>query len=354
MTIVVSILRTIMPALVLAGTCLAGTCLPAAAQKIRVGIINTGSDIGVYIADRKGYFKAEGLDVETITFTTAAKMIAPLGAGQLEVGGGTVAAGLYNAAARNIGIKIVADKGSIKPGYNFSSLIIRKDHIESGRYKSFKDLKGMKVAIAAFGTGNAATLNAALERGGLKWTDVEALELGFPQHVAGMTTKALDASITNEPLSSLAISKGIAVKAPDDESIYPDHQTAVMLYSTQFAKSQPEAAAKFMRAYLKGVRDYNDGLANGRIAGPNAKEVIDTLIQYTPVKDAAVYTETTPAACDPDGRVNVASLARDLAFFKEQKWVEVADVRAEDIVDMSFAERAVRELGPYKPRTAAR
>ncbi|MDB5593916.1 MAG: NitT/TauT family transport system substrate-binding protein [Hyphomicrobiales bacterium] len=336
-----------------AAICLLALSLPAMAQKLRVGIVNTGSDIGIYIADKKGYFKAEGLDVEMISFTTAAKMIAPLGAGQLEVGGGTVAAGLYNAAARNIGIKIVADKGSIKPGYNFSSLIVRKDLVDSGRYKSFKDLKGMKVAIAAYGTGNAATLNAALERGGLKWSDVETLELGFPQHVAGMTTKAIDASITNEPLSSLALRQGLAVKAPDDESIYPNHQVAVMLYSTNFAKTQPEAAAKFMRAYLKGVRDYNDGLSNGRIAGPNAAEVIKTLTEYTPVKDASVYTDTTPNACDPDGRVNLDSLKRDLAFFKEQKWVESPDVTAESMIDMSFAEQAVKELGPYKPKTAA-
>ncbi len=326
--------------------------LPAQAQKVRVGLVGTGSDIGIFIADRKGYFKAEGLEVEMISFTTAAKMIAPLGAGQLDVGGGTVAAGLYNAAARNIDIKIVADKGSIRPGYNFSSLVLRKDLVESGRYKSFADLKGMKVAIAAYGTGNAATLMAALEKGGLKWSDVDTVELGFPQHVAGMTTKAIDASIINEPLSSTAVSRGLAVRAPGDDTIYPDHQVAVLLYATAFSKSQPVAAGKFMRAYLRGVRDYNDGLANGRIAGPNADEVIRILVESTESKDPNVHRSTTPAFVDPDGRVNVESLNRDLSFFKEQKWVESATMKAEDMLDMSFAEKAVKELGPYTPKAA--
>ena len=122
-----------------------------AQQKVRVGNVNTVSDVGIYIADRKGYFKAEGLDVEFVGFKTAAQMIAPLGAGQLDVGGGTVSAALYNARARNIGIRIVADKGSSRPQYNFSTVMVRKDHVDSGRYRSFKDLKGMKVAVAAVG-----------------------------------------------------------------------------------------------------------------------------------------------------------------------------------------------------------
>src|SRR3954469_23244483 len=87
-------------------------CSPSVtAQTIRVGHVNTVSDAGLYVAERKGYFKEVGLAIELTSFTTAANMIAPLGAAQLDVGGGTVAAGLYNAAARDIGIKIVADKG---------------------------------------------------------------------------------------------------------------------------------------------------------------------------------------------------------------------------------------------------
>ena len=42
-------------------------------------------------------------------------MIAPLGAGQFDVGGGTVAAGLYNLVGFGIELKVVADKGSIQP-----------------------------------------------------------------------------------------------------------------------------------------------------------------------------------------------------------------------------------------------
>ena len=317
---------------------------------VRVGITNVSTDVGFFIAHKKGYFRDEGLDVAFTEFNSAAKMIAPLGTGQLDVGGGTVSAGLYNAVARRIDIKVVADKGSIKPGYGFSSLLVRKDHVDGGRYKSYADLKGMKVAIGAPGTGTASALNEALKRGGLRYGDVEVVDLGFPQHAAAFANKAIDASITNEPTTTRAVKSGAAVRVAGNDAFYPDQQTAVVLYSGVFMKRNPEAAHKFLRAYLRAVRDYNDALKGGRIAGPNADEIIAILTEYTAIKDPAIYRAITPSACNPDGQVNVASLSKDLAFFREQGLIE-GSVTTEQIVDHSIAEAVVRELGPYKPKS---
>jgi len=57
-----------------------------------------------------------------------------------------------------------------------------------------------------------------------------------------------------------------------------------------------------------------------------------------------------PQAVDPDGRVNVASLEKDLDYFKTVSG-EVTDknVTVEQLLDMSFVDAAVKELGPYKP-----
>ena len=322
--------------------------LPALAQiKVRVGNVNTVSDVGIYIADRKGYFRAEGLDVEFVGFKTAAQMIAPLGSGQLDVGGGTVSAGLYNAFTRKIGIRIVADKGSSRPLYNFSQIMVRKDHVDSGRYKSFNDLKGMKVAVAAVGTGNAATLNQALKKAGLTFSDVTTIDLGFPDHLVAYQNKAIDAGVTNEPTATLAARAGVAVKVDGNEDLFSNHQTAVLLYADEFAKKRPEAALKFMRAYIRATRDYNDALKDGRIAGKDAADVIATLVQYTDIKDPALHRETVPAACNPDGAVDIASLESDLAFFKEMKLIEDANIKSTDVVDHSFVTKVVEELGRY-------
>src|SRR5947199_7161629 len=168
----------------------------AAADLVKIGISRTLSDAGYYIADAEGFFRDEGIDVSITGFNSAAQMIAPLGTGELDVGGGTVSAGFYNAVGRGILMKIVADQASIKPGYGFSSLLVRKDLVDSGRYKSYADLKGMKIAIGAPGTGTASALNEALKRGGLRYADVEVVDMGFPQHATAFANKAIDASIT--------------------------------------------------------------------------------------------------------------------------------------------------------------
>ena len=48
--------------------------------------------------------------------------------------------------------------------------------------------------------------------------------------------------------------------------------------------------------------------------GPNADEVIAILADSTPIKDPEVYKAITPTGMNPDGKVNVQSLADDLAF----------------------------------------
>jgi NitT/TauT family transport system substrate-binding protein len=320
---------------------------------VRIATANVSSDIGFFIADKKGYFRDEGISVTFTSFNSAAKMIAPLGSGQLDVGGGTASAGLYNAVARGINVKIVADKGSIAPGYGFSSLLVRKDHVTSGRYKSYADLKGMKVAIGAAGTGTASALNEAMKKGGLKYADAEVLEIAFPQHVLAYSNKAIDASITNEPTTTRALQSGVAVRVAGNDTIYPNQQTAVVLYSGEFIKKSPDVARKFMRAYIRAIREYNDSLIDGKIVGPNAEEIISILTEYTAIKDSNVYREIVPNACDPNGKVNAASLSKDLEFFREQNLIH-GDVTTAQVIDNSFAEMAVRDLGPYLRKKASR
>jgi hypothetical protein len=65
--------RSIMP---LAALALAGM---APAQTVTVGAAATISDAPIYIAEKKGFFRAEGLEVKVVNFRSAADMVAPLG-----------------------------------------------------------------------------------------------------------------------------------------------------------------------------------------------------------------------------------------------------------------------------------
>jgi NitT/TauT family transport system substrate-binding protein len=320
---------------------------------VRVGITNSSSDAPLFIADKKGYFKQEGLSVTLTPFDSAGKMVAPLGTDQLDVGAGAPAAGFYNAVARGINIKIVADKSSSPPGYGYAPLLVRKDLVDSGKFKSFKDLKGLKVAGAALGTAPDSILNEALKKGGLKYSDVEVVYMGFPQHVLALQNKAVDASVTTEPSATRAVQIGAAVRFQNNDVIYPYHQIAVLLYGGKFIKDSPDIAKKFMRAYIKAVRDYNDALKDGKLAGPNADEIVAILTEYTSIKDPNVYKTIVPHGCNPDGKVNETSLKKDFEFYKSRGLIE-GSVTVEQAVDSSFADAVVKELGPYKPKTEKR
>ena len=351
-----SILYTTVLGLTLSFFCLGATAqthksvVAADPVPVKVGLVSASSDAGFFIADKKGYFREEGLTVVFTPFNSAAKMVAPLGAGQLDVGGGAPSAGLFNAVARGINIKIVADKGSLPPGYGFLQLLVRKDLIDSGRFKGLKDLKGMKIVGSGLGTVSTSTLNEILKKVGLKTSDVERDYMGFPQQVMALQNKAVDAAMMTEPSVTKAVQSGAAVKVIGGDEAYPNQQLSVVFYSGSFARERPEAARRFMRAYLRGVRDYNDALKDGRIAGANATEIISILTEYTPIKDPNVYRTITPNACSPNGRVNEASLINDLQFFKNEGLIE-GNVSVGQAVDNSFVEAALKDLGPYVRRS---
>ena len=330
-------------------TALGGVPRAQALEHVNVGISNTSSDVGIFIADRNGYFRDEGLDITIIPFDSAAKMVAPLGAGELDAGSGSAAAGLYTAYARGIHVQIVADAASAPPGYGHNILLVRKDLIESGRYRTLKDFKGMKVALTAPGASSNSTMNEALKQWGLAFRDIEAVYLGYPAHVTALVNKGVDAGLTAEPAATQAIEANAAVRVMSDDIIDPYHEAAVMLYSAKFAHERQDAAMAYMRAYLKAVRFYNDALAGSGLKGPTADDVIKILTDYTAIKNPAVYRAISPQGCNPDGHVNVASLEKDFAFYKTQGWIE-GEVSVKELVDNSFAAAAAKTLGSYRPK----
>jgi NitT/TauT family transport system substrate-binding protein len=319
----------------------------ALAQSVTVGAASTTSDAPIYIAVRKGFFRAEGLDVRITNFRSASDMVAPLGAGQLDAGAGSAGAALYNAVARGIRIKIVADKASSPPGYGATKILVRKDLVDGGRYRKPEDLKGLRFAMNAPGVSNTSTLNTLLKSVGLKYSDVQTVDMPFPDHVVALKNRSVEASASVEPGPAIAVKNGDAVVIKSDDEILPNHQIAVLLYSEDFALKRRSEAVRFMRAYIRAVRFYNDALKDGRLAGPNADEVIAILSEATPIKARAIYEAITPTGMNPDGRVNKDSLAYDLAFYTEQGLIK-GMIELDDVLDPSFVDTVVKELGPYR------
>jgi NitT/TauT family transport system substrate-binding protein len=320
------------------------------AQELAVGVIGASSDSPFFIADKRGYFKDEGLTVKFIRFDSAAKAMAPLGTGELAVASGATSAALYNAVRRGVPLKIVADKAKNPPGFGFESLMIRKDLV--GTIKTLADFKGRKIAISAAGNSEDFLVDYALRKAGMTIHDVEPVYLGFPQHIAAFTNGGIDVSLTVEPSISSILKADKAVRFLGVDEFYPQFETAVIFYSEKFIKERPEDARKFMRAYLRGARDYNDALDGDRLTAAAAADVIPILTEYSFIKNPDVYKAMRSHYVDPDGTNNVASLKEVWQFFKNEKMID-GSVTVDEVVDPSFAKWAAEQLGPYKKKGAA-
>ena len=317
---------------------------PPPPEKVRLGAVNSVSDAGLWIALAKKYFELEGIEPEVTNFQTAAEMVAPLGAGQIDVGGGAPGVGLAQAMLRGIDIKIVADKGAIPPGGGYQGVVVRKDLYDSGQITGPPDLKGRKLAIpSTTGITPEAMLNRYMQRAGLSARDTEMVAMSFPDMIGAFANKAIDAAVLIEPFLTRVVENGDGVLLERADTIYPSQQVAVILYSADFAK-RTDAAVRFMAAYLRGMRDYNDAFVKNDVQ--KRTEVVDILAEYTTIKDKALYDKMVMPGLDPNGKVNVASLKADQDYYIGAKLQErPADI--DQIVNLSFVEAAVRRLGPY-------
>jgi NitT/TauT family transport system substrate-binding protein len=121
----------------------------------------------------------------------------------------------------------------------------------------------------------------------------------------------------------------------------------LVLFSERFARERSDLARRFMTAYVKAVRDYNDGLDAGHLAGPKADAIVAILAKRSNVRDAAVIRAMWAHAIDPNGWVNEDSINIDWKFFKDRGQIN-GEVTPDKVLDRSFADAAVKTLGPYQ------
>lgn len=319
-----------------------------AADAVRLATTRNAGDVGIFIAADRGLFSAEGIDADLTEFDTGARMVAPLATGELDVGTLPGSAALYNAAARQIETRIVADRSRSAPGNFYQTLMVRKDLIDSGRFKTYADLKGLKMAVPAPGLNVLSVVNEAAKKGGVSYDDIEKIFVTLPQQVAAFRNKSVDVSIMIEPFASAIVQGGDGVRFASTEDFNPGAEFTYMVYSEKFARDRPEVARRFMRAYVRALRIFNDCIENGRWKQtPQARDTIALLAKRLEIRPEQI-SGAFPHAVDPDGFVNVDAMRRELAFFKAQGLVTSRDIKVEDMTDMRYVEAALKDLGPYQ------
>ncbi len=129
------------------------------------------------------------------------------------------------------------------------------------------------------------------------------------------------------------------------DKVYPDHQIAVVLYAPAMLREKVDLGRKFMLAYLKAVRDFNDGF--GKKQAQKKRDVIAVLAKHTPVKDLALYEKMVMPWLDPNGAVNRVSLRFDQDWYAQHGFVS-RKVNLSLVVDDRFVLHAVERLGRYR------
>jgi NitT/TauT family transport system substrate-binding protein len=161
---------------------------------------------------------------------------------------------------------------------------------------------------------------------------------------AALAGRTVDVAQHNEPFKAIAIEQGLGAFFRGVDEYYPNMQFSVVLFGPQFAQNQSEAARRWMVAFLRGVRDYNDALRKGI----NKADTIALILKHVPLRDASLFDKAGFTALNPDGKLNLQGVRDDLQWFVDQGQVPQAPDMSQ-VIDTSFAEYAVQRLGPYQP-----
>jgi NitT/TauT family transport system substrate-binding protein len=301
------------------------------------------TDAGIFVAMERGYFAEQGVDLDYVVFASASDMIPALATRQVDGAGAAVNAATINAAARGVEMKAVADKGSLPPGFGWEAFLVRKDLVDSGRFRGAADLRGMVFGTTPPINASAAypPLDRILRDGGLTQDDLRLEALSFADLNGALAGRALDAAIQLEPLVQAAVVQGIAVRWRGLDEVMPYQQISAINYGPSIIRDNPTLGHAFMLAYLKGVREYNRAFTTG--AG--RAEVVAAIAQHSTVRDPAIVDAMVPAGLNPDGRLNLESLIEDQRFYMEKGTV-TTPIDMAQFVDHSYVDAALAVLGP--------
>jgi NitT/TauT family transport system substrate-binding protein len=306
---------------------------PAAASKpIRVVMLPFISFLQFYIAEKEGYFKEQGLEIEFVPLGGGPEGLALLPLGEVDVYGGSVNAALINAIARGGRMRIVADKGYVGENDLYFSIMTRKELADSGELDAPGGLKGRTVTL----TPNSSLqyyFECVLKENGVGPTEVRYEFLPNPMLQEALLNKAIDLSITGDPWMVRMLKTGKLVLWKPACDVVPGLQYAITSFGPSLLDERREDGRKFMIAYLKGVRKYNEG---------KTEKNMQYAAEYTGL-DPKLIGEMTWPCVRGDGTMNLQSI-RDFQAWAVERGIVDRAVSDDQLWDLEFIEQANNAL----------
>ncbi len=212
--------------------------------KIIVGISSVNiAFLPIYVAQDKGFFKQEGLDVLFVMFNAGSTNLQALIGGDIQIMG---SAFVETIGGRAAGV-------DIKNFWGICNLMPFQLYSQPG-FNSMKEAKGKRFAISRFGSLTDFLTRATLNHFGINPKEVTIMQIGStPARFAALTAKGVDASIVWFPVTEIAKSKGF-VKLLDLKEVFPEWPYETFAAKESWLANEKPTATKFLRAYQRAVK----------------------------------------------------------------------------------------------------
>jgi len=210
------------------------------------------------MAVEEGFFAEQGFEIEFVKVSEAMALQA-MARGEIDVWAGIYTAGYLNAISRGANIRVVAEKGHFAPdGCPSFGLLARKDIAESAKQPDQQLMQGRRfdVKIRSF---EEYFLDKFLSQIGLEPDQIEKIVVPPPAQMSALEKRRIDFMVTTEPWLTRIIRSGHGVLWKRVQDVIPDFDYSFVRYGPSILEKNPEAGERFMVAYLKGVRQYNQG-----------------------------------------------------------------------------------------------
>jgi NitT/TauT family transport system substrate-binding protein len=210
----------------------------------RHGIVNAKGDGGfILMAQHKGYYKQEGVDVDVKQFQGSTQILQGIISGSID-SGELSPASAFQAVAKGANLKII---GSTLDGLRYR--LYAKSNI-----KNVADLKGKAVGVSEPGSLPDVFARAVMAAKGVNPSTMKAVSAGSD----AQRFKALLAGRVDAEASSIGFTKEIKpgdhvhvlAKASD---VVPKFPRFVIVANADSLKQKPNAAARFLAAEMQGI-----------------------------------------------------------------------------------------------------
>jgi len=327
---------------VAAALALVPPALAQAPEKTKVTIGVGGKPLFYYlpltIAERQGYFKAEGLDVEILDFPGGARALQALIGGSVDVVSGAYEHTITQ-QAKGQDIEALMMQGK------YAGIVLAMPKAKAAQYKSPADLKGMKIGVTAPGSSTNMFVNILLAKAGLKPDAAAFIGVGATAGAVAIMKKGeIDAMSNLDPVIAMLEADGTVVPVVDTrtakgmQEVYGGAYAAGSIYApVDFAKKYPNTAQAIVNAMVRALRFIQSSTPD-QIVDAVPKEYYTDRALYKAALEKNLEGFRHDGFIGPDASQNVY---RDLKSF--DPGVQSATVDLSKTTNMTFQQKAAQK-----------